>query len=400
MSNSLKKNSFITLSGQLLKTGFQGISFIILARTLGASDFGILVSILAIGNIISPFVDFGSYDLIIKRISNGEKFNRVVNETIILLLVAAPLFTILLAAIAVNLYDYSLYLVIAIGITVLFSDKLLSLFIAYNVARDKFKVVSIIESFISGLRLIFASLLLFMDGDVATWAILLLIHGLISTIVIILILRRETHFTSEHKPSKKLIKEGLPFVWTQVGMNANQDFDKLFLVKMAGAEIAGIYAVAMRVLNLALIPIYSFYMTAYPRYFRASSEGAHGAKHALSMLVPSALIGLVTAAGIYLIAPYAPLILGDEYNEAVGLIQLAALIPIIQTMATPFADTLSGYGKQNLRVYSLIAALILNIILNIILIPTYGATGALIASIFSQCLFFIGCFSFTMWSSK
>lgn len=400
MPQSLKKNSIITLFGQLLKTGFQGIAFIIIARTLGANDFGILISILAIGNIISPFVDFGSYDLIIKRISNGEKFNLVVNETIILLLIAAPLFVILLSAIATSLYGYSLYLIVAIGMTVLFSDKLLSLFIAYNIARDKFKIVSIIESLVSALRLIFALLLFFIDGDVATWAFLLLIHGAISTVIIFLILRRETRFTYAHKPSKKLLRDGLPFVWTQVGMNANQDVDKLFLAKIAGAEIAGIYAVAMRVLNLALIPIYSFYMTAYPRYFRASSEGIHGVKHALSMLLPSSLIGLITAAGIYLIAPFAPLILGDEYRETIGLVQLAALIPIIQTMATPFADTLSGYGKQNLRVYSLIAALILNIILNIALIPTYGAYGALIASIISQCLFFIACFGFTMWTPK
>ena len=276
MPHSLKKNSLITLFGQLLKTGFQGISFIILARTLGANDFGILISILAIGNIISPFVDFGSYDLIIKRLSNGEKFKRVVNETVILLLIAAPLFMLLLTVIAVSLYGYSLFLIILVGLTVLFSDKLLSLFIAYNVARDKFKIVSIIESLVSALRLILALLLFYIDGDVATWAILLFIHGAISTTAIFVILRRETQFTLEHKPTKKLIKDGLPFVWTQLGMNANQDVDKLFLVKMAGAEIAGIYAVAMRVLNLALIPIYSFYMTAYPRYFRASSDGTHG----------------------------------------------------------------------------------------------------------------------------
>ena len=400
MSQSLKKNSLITLFGQLLKTGFQGISFIILARTLGANDFGILISILAIGNIISPFVDFGSYDLIIKRLSNGEKFKRVVNETVILLLIATPLFMLLLTVIAVSLYGYSLFLIILVGLTVLFSDKLLSLFIAYNVARDKFKIVSIIEGLISALRLIFALLLFYVDGDVATWAILLFIHGAISTIAIFVILRRETQFTLEHKPTKKQIKDGLPFVWTQLGMNANQDVDKLFLVKMASAEIAGIYAVAMRVLNLALIPIYSFYMTAYPRYFRASSDGTHGVKHALSMLIPSSIIGIFTATFIYFIAPYAPLILGEEYNEAIGLIQLAALIPIIQTMATPFADTLSGYGKQKLRVYSLIAALILNIILNIMLIPTYGANGALIASISSQCMFFIACFGFTVWSAK
>ena len=187
MTKSLKKSSLITLIGQLFKTGFQGIAFIIIARTLGATDFGILISIIAISSLLSPFVDFGSYDLIIKRIANGEKFSLVVNETLILLFIAAPLFTILLTVITVNLYGYSIYVVVTIGLTILLSDKLLSLFIAYNVARDKFKAVSYIEIAVSALRFLFALILLFVDGDVSTWATLLLAHGLISTMVIVYI---------------------------------------------------------------------------------------------------------------------------------------------------------------------------------------------------------------------
>lgn len=396
MPKSLKKNSFITLLGQLTKTGFQGIAFIILARTLGATDFGVLISIIAIGSILSPFVDFGSYHLIIQRLSNSEKFNRVASETLILLLVSAPIFITFLAIITTALYGYSIYLVLCVGITVLFSDKLLSLFIAFNVARDRFKIVAVVESVVSALRAIFALLLLFLDGDVLTWAVLLLIHGLITTIIVYTLLSRIDHFSFSQKPSREMIKKGMPFVWSELSINANQDFDKLFLAKISGADIAGIYAAAMRVLNLALIPIYSFYMTAYPRFFKASSEGINGLKQALTMLLPSAFIGVITAIMIYFIAPFVPWILGDEYIDAIGLIQLAALIPIVQTMTMPFADTLSGYGKQTLRVYSLIAALILNIILNILLIPSYGAYGALVASLLSQSLFLIMCIGFTL----
>jgi len=400
MTQSLKKNSLITLSGQLFKTAFQGLAFIIIARTLGATDFGILISILALCSIISPFVDFGSYHLIIKRISQGEKFSLVANESILLLAIVAPLFIVLLSVLTIALYGYSIYLIIIVGLTALFSDKLLSLFIALNVARDTFKVIAYTETFVSGLRLLFSLILLYLDGGVTAWASLLCLHGIITTFVVFFLLKRDMKFTLAQKPTKKLVKDGMPFVWSQVGLNANQDFDKLFLTKISGAEVAGIYAAAMRVLNLAVIPLQSFYMAAYSRYFKAATNGTDGFKHALSLLFPSAIIGLITATIIYLVAPYVPYLLGDEYEATVELIQLAALLPIIQTLSTPFADTLSGYGKQKLRVYILFAALILNVILNIQLIPAYGAYGALVASILSQTLFFFGCFGFTLRSSK
>lgn len=400
MSGSLKKNSLITLSGQLLKTLFQGLTFILLARTLGATDFGILISILAICSILSPFVDFGSYHLIIKRIAEGEKFTRVTNETLLILFVASPLFTILLLIVAMSLYGYSFYLVLPIGLAILFSDKLLSLFIAYNVARNKFKIVTYIESLISGLRLLFTGFLFLFEGSIELWALLLLLHGVVSSLIIFALIGRETSYDFSNKPSRKLIREGMPFVWSQVSINANQDFDKLFLAKISGAEVAGIYAAAMRVLNLALIPIYSFYMTAYNRYFQASAKGVDRLKHTKSMLIPTVSIGLVTAIGIYMVAPFVPYILGEEFNSTVELVQLAALIPIIQTLATPFADTLSGYGKQKLRVYSLLAALIVNVILNLLLIPNFGAYGALIASIISNFVFLIGCVNFTLRKSQ
>ena len=391
MSNSLGKNSLITLIGQLFKTLFQGLSFILVARALGASDFGIFISILALCSMLSPFVDFGAYHLVVKRISHGEPVAKVAGDSIGVLVTAAPFFILIFCLLTIGIYDYPIILAILVGFSMLFFDKLLSIFIAINISRDSFKIVAIIEGFSSFIRFIFALIVYQVQGDVTLWVSLLFLNGLITGIVIYFLINREFKFFPLYKPTFKFMYSGMPFVWNLVGANVNQDFDKICLSKMSGTDVAGIYAAVMRVLNLALIPIYAFYMTAYSRFFKAAHEGQEAFTHALKMLVPSALIGLVTSLCVFLVAPYVPLLLGDEYQAAVELIKIAVIVPILQTLANPFADTLSGYGKQTLRVYILFASLFVNVVLNLMLIPEYGAKGALMATIISHFFYLIAC---------
>ena len=400
MSTSLGTNSLITMIGQLFKALFQGLAFVLVAKTLGASDFGIFVSILAICSLLSPFVDFGGYNLVVKRISHGERIDKVIGESIGVLVSAAPIFIIMLCLLTSSIYNYPIFLAVFIGFTALFFDKLISIFIALNISRDSFKIVAVIEIIASAIRLVFAFLLYVMQGDVLIWVFLLFLNGLITVLVIYYLIKSEFKQFSIFRPTYKLLRIGMPFVWNQVGYNANQDFDKICLSKISGSEIAGIYAAAMRVLNIALIPIYAFYMAAYSRYFKASHAGENAFQHALKMVVPSFFIGIVTSLIVFLAAPYVPLILGAEYQDAVELIKIAVIIPIIQTLANPFADTLSGYGKQTIRVYILFAALFVNITLNILLIPEYEARGALAATIVSHIVFLIACIWFTYRTSK
>lgn len=114
MSTSLGTGSVITLIGQLFKTLFQGLAFILVAKSLGAHDFGILISLLALSSLISPFVDFGAYHLIVKRISQGENLTVVTGQALGILTTATPFFIILLCFLSSLLYDHSLILIILV----------------------------------------------------------------------------------------------------------------------------------------------------------------------------------------------------------------------------------------------------------------------------------------------
>ena len=66
--------------------------------------------------------------------------------------------------------------------------------------------------------------------------------------------------------------------------------------------------------------------------------------------------------------------------------KLLALIPLIQGLYSPFADALTGSGHQAVRTRGQLAALVINILLNLWLIPIWGWAGAAWATIVSQIL--------------
>lgn len=391
MSNSLAKYAQIMFAGQLSKALFQGIAFIIIARVLGTNQFGVLISVLAICGILSPFIDFGSYHVIIKRLTHGETATNAVGEASAIILFTTPILLVILLAISSLFYGYPIAVLLALGLVALLFDKLLSIFYALSVATDAFSTVAYFETVVAASRALLAWVLYLVDGDLLTWSALLLAQGVVTLLVISVYLKNTTGVWYFFQPNINTIKIGLPFVWHQLVANTNQDLDKIIVTKISGADTAGIYAAANRVLNIVTIPLYSFYMTAYSRYFKASREQQNGFSHAVSMLPPSLFIGAVTVIAVYLLAPYVPFLLGESYVGAVELIRVAVWIPLIQAIVTPFADTLSGYGKQTARIYILLLALAINAGLMIVLIPGYGAYGAIYSTIASQAVFLIGC---------
>lgn len=97
------------------------------------------------------------------------------------------------------------------------------------------------------------------------------------------------------------------------------------------------------------------------------------------------LIGLALAAGLALLAePFIQLVYGSEYLPAVpGLMILALAVPFVfvRSLTTEVLDDIDLRGAS-VRIFGL--ALLLNVVLNIVLVPRYGFLGAAASTVATE----------------
>jgi O-antigen/teichoic acid export membrane protein len=96
--------------------------------------------------------------------------------------------------------------------------------------------------------------------------------------------------------------------------------------------------------------------------------------------------GVLAAATLYLVAPALPVILGDEYRQAVAAVRWLAILPLLKALHYFGADALTGAGYQGVRTMLLVGIAVVNILLNAWLIPLYSWRGAAVATIVSDAL--------------
>jgi O-antigen/teichoic acid export membrane protein len=181
------------------------------------------------------------------------------------------------------------------------------------------------------------------------------------------------------------LREGLMFSLSGSARSIYDDIDKAMLARFDTLGVTGIYGAAYRIIDVAFLPIRSLVFAAYPRFFARGAAGVRSAAAFARGLVPAAAAyGLVAGAGLVALAPLVPLVLGHSYAGVASAIRWLAVLPLLRAMHYFAADALTGAGHQELRTAAQIGVALLNVALNLVLIPTYSWLGAAWASIASD----------------
>lgn len=189
---------------------------------------------------------------------------------------------------------------------------------------------------------------------------------------------------------RQLLHYGLPLTAT-LGLSAIiGSSDRLLLGWLQGVGSTGLYAAGYDLPNQALgVLLVITYLAGYPLAVHDLEQGDR--KHAEQRLGQYARlllgIGIPAATGIAVLAPaIAHGVLGEEFRfsaqSLIPLICLAALLVNIKTFYFDLAFQLGQHTKGLLPILGL--AVVLNIALNLMLIPEFGLAGAAYATITAQ----------------
>jgi O-antigen/teichoic acid export membrane protein len=159
----------------------------------------------------------------------------------------------------------------------------------------------------------------------------------------------------------------------------NLRLDVVILGAFASPVTVGVYVVASKYAELLRLPAVALTWVAYPTVARQGAGSfARRAGRSVSVLLP---IGVVTAAVLALSAfPLLPLVYGHQFSDATWPAAWIALGLVAEPAAGLASAYLMGTGRPGTNSLILGVGLAITVVLDLLLIPTYGALGAAVAS--------------------
>jgi O-antigen/teichoic acid export membrane protein len=338
--------------------------------------------VVAMAALLGPFSGLGTPNLFIKHVRSGKRVAAICWGNGILLTVLSGA---LLVAIAVGgclllhlkTAPFAVFLVCVSDMVLMKVTELAAFGFA---ASDQMKQTSIQNVVVSILRLAGIAALMATVHPVTLdrWVLVYLFTTLLGTIYAI-----SKGSQSWGRPAIDLtalredVAEGVFFSIANSATTVYNDIDKIMLSKLADLASTGVYAAAYRVIDVSMTPIRSLAAAAYPRFFRKGMDGIGATyPYALALMAKTAVYGSFASAGLWLFAPVLPYILGPKYDAVVPAVRWLALIPLLRCLHSFLADALSGAGLQRPRTAVQVFVALINIALNLVILPRYSWRGA------------------------
>jgi O-antigen/teichoic acid export membrane protein len=282
---------------------------------------------------------------------------------------------------------------IALGVAICWVYAALEISLAVVHARQRPTLYAALLASRAVGGLAFGSLLLVAGyGAVGLLLGMFLAHALPVVVLALVFRRRLLVQRPNFAAVKRMASFGLPLAVVAIAASIIGISDRYLLALLAGVDAAGTYAapydLAQRTLQIVML---SAFLAVSPAVFRTYELNERAAFQ--SHLLQQARLLLATALpAATIMAAAAPLVarlvfgpaFRDAASELIPWIVAATIVQGIQTYYFSYCFTLANRTLVNAVVVSIGAAL--NILLNLLLIPAYGALGAAIATLASLVL--------------
>jgi O-antigen/teichoic acid export membrane protein len=346
-----------------------------MARVLGASGYGALAGSVALFMVCGQFTGLGSGIALVRHVvrggSLGSRFaatERVyVLSGVALILIALPISLGLLG----TQVPVTALILLAVA-EILMAPALLPLAYRYQ-AEERLFLSSAIGTLAPMARLAaIASAAALNMRDISSFALLYL-TWLIPTVAITLYLAWPRG-DAVAGTTRQAIREGMPYAVSSAAMTAGSELDKTVLLRLAGDAVTGPYAAAYRIATAATLPVNALILAAAPRLFRAPSNS--NTRLAATMLAVVFGYAVLAAAALWLLAPFAPWLLGRDFDYAAPLLRVLCLIVVTGSLRQYVTALLTTRDLQASRNVIEIGGVCISLAALLILVPMFGAYGA------------------------
>lgn len=355
VANSMK----LTSLSMLITSVLQIIQLVVLGRILGPAVYGILALVQIVIQFAQMYMDMGLTDAIIQKakiskiqLSSLYWFSIFMGIGIfIILFIAAPFLAILFNHAELK----EMIRVVGISFLIIPFGLQFQTIASKNLEFSQITKNEIIASFIG----VFLTIFLAAFMGAGAWSLVFghIASSLVRTVPWVFSGFRnpETRpmLVFSWKNITELITFGLYRLGTTTANYFNTKIDQIIIGVLMGPQILGIYSMAM---NLIMQPIQKLNpmitRVSFPVFAKIQSDQKRLQKAYLFIIQLIMTLNAPFFSGLIVLAPYlVPLLLGEEWTEAVIIVQILCFYALFRALGNPSGSLFTAVGKVRWSFY-------------------------------------------------
>ena len=387
----IAKNTSSLFIAQFFVSILSLILSIYIARSLGDTIFGKYSFAIVFVSIFTIFSDLGYNTLLIRDVArNKSRANRYLNNIMSIRGVLSVIIFVFIVII-INVMGYPadtkniVYLFGISALLVSLSDVFRVMFRAF----EKMEYEAFIRILITIIKVSLGLLVLFLGYGIIELALVFLLLSVFDLLFTFLIYEKKLMKSKTELDFgfwRKTIKIALPLGMLSIFGLIYIRIDTVMLSVMKGDAVVGWYNAAYTlVLGFKAIP-HLFMNALFPlmSYYYVSSKSSLKISYEKSFKY-LLLLGLPIAVGITLLADrFIPLFYGQQFINSIIVLQILAWDVLLIFLCKCSSFLLVSSNKQNFMAIIVAFVALINVILNLFLIPSFGYVGAAIATIAAE----------------
>jgi len=380
--NIAKNTSYYTLALVMQKI-ISFSYFVIIARALGPEDLGKYYFALSFTTIFAVFIDLGLSSVLTRETAKTPERAQAIFSNILAIKIPLALVTLAATWLTINLLGYpelARQLVYLSSISMILDSFTLSFFAVSrgfhnlsfeSIASIVFQLI-VLGAGLIALRLGFGARAL-MTG--------LALASVFNFIYSLLVVKR--HWRVSLRPrfdkslAKLIIAIALPFALFGIFQRVYLYLDSVLLSFFSGDREVGIYQVAFKIIfALQFLPM-AFSASLYPAF--ASYWAKNRQQLAITFeraMIYLMIISLPIAVGIIVIADKLVLVFRSGYSDSVLPLQITMVAVVFNFLMFGVGALLNACDRQKINTVIMGSVTAISVLLNLLLIPRYGAVGA------------------------
>jgi O-antigen/teichoic acid export membrane protein len=386
----LARNAYWMLLGQGANFFLQALYFILLARLLGVTEYGVFAGAFALVSIVKPYTKLGSNMLFMRYVSRDRALapvylgNALLCTTFLSLLIAVVFYFV--GPSITSLRSHFIFVLLVLSNCLMSQIAAIGATVFQTFEKMRLTAMLNLLSNLTRLLILIGLWLTMHHANALQWSYAVLAASTFAAALSLLWVRKEVGgIEFDLKLLRIRLSEGFWFSFAGSTQSLYNDVDKTMLSHYGLTRENGVYTLAYRIIDFATTPIIAIDSVVLPRFFQLSHSNMPAVpKLAIRSAMAAALIGLGIAGCLTLLAPIVPRLVGHDFSGVLLALRWLCWIPALRGIHFLAGSALTGSGHQNLRTAAQFVVAGINLLLNLWWIPAYGWIGAAWSSVASD----------------
>ena len=389
LNSKVTRNASWIIAGRVYHMVLAFVVGLLTARYLGPNNYGLLNYAATYTSFFASFCSLGINSVIVKNfVDHPDEEGETVGSAIILRTISSVLSVVMMMCItfiADNGEKTTNIVVFLCGIGVIFQVMDTLDYWFQSRLESKYSAFATVISYT--VVSIYKVWLLVTGKSVEWFAVSTSIDYLVVAIILLIVYKKRNgpRFSCSMRKAKELFKSSYHFILAGLMVSIYGSTDKFMLKQLLNEAEVGYYSTAVSLCNTWVFLLTAIIDSLYPvilqsfnnkELFERKNKQLYSIVFYISVSVSILFSVLAT--------PVVRILYGKAYIAAAAPLRIITWYTAFSYLGVARNAWIVSYNKQNYLKYLYIGAAITNVVLNVIMIPLWGASGAAFASLLTQ----------------